>query len=364
MTPPPTTPKKRRLRHNLGNEPTPRRTLKPPPCKDWSSSLNNLRGTLITLFNDFTVIPFGDAELRSPELLLNGYNGLRLTLTDIITSVDCFSRDIRAQHPDLAYLSPKFSMSTQTDDPPPSQPADEEPPVPPTPSPPPLPRSYASVATSHNSGQQCQAPPRHLPSTPRPKPSAVKPLNPVRIVVQLAGITTPPIQDLPVPELFRRLTETCAKIPNSPAPLGMQWNRKNNLIVSFPAGTTRTAIEPLFTEIRSLVGSEKPVIRFNTAWRKVHLAGIRVRNSPDLPITSEEDLRHTLQLNPAFQSLNITVQPTWLKKPENITGTHTSAVVAFEDPDGSIERALLKLTIFAFGETVTLKKWHDRPPVK
>ncbi|EUC59532.1 hypothetical protein RSOL_317110, partial [Rhizoctonia solani AG-3 Rhs1AP] len=130
-------------------------------------------------------------------------------------------------------------------------------------------------------------------------------------------------------------------------------------------GTSRTSIKILYPSIHSLVGSEDPpTIRFDTPWRKIHLAGIRVRDHPDQPITSEEELQQTLQLNPALQALNITIKPTWLKKPENISGTHTSAVIAFEDSDGSIERVLLKSTIFAFGETVKVKKWHDKAPAK
>jgi hypothetical protein len=94
------------------------------------------------------------------------------------------------------------------------------------------------------------------------------------------------------------------------------------------------------------------------------LAGIHARDNIGLPIASEEELRRTLLLNPALQTLNITVQPTWLKKPGAITGTHTSAIVAFEDPDGSVERALLKSTLFAFGEAITTKKWYERPPAR
>ncbi|KDN34738.1 hypothetical protein RSAG8_12180, partial [Rhizoctonia solani AG-8 WAC10335] len=141
--------------------------------------------------------------------------------------------------------------------------------------------------------------------------------------------------------------------------------RRGSVKLASPAGITRTAIKPLYPNIHSLLGSkDKLVIWFDIPWRKIHLAGIRARDSLELPITSEAELRQTLQLNPAFQTLDIAVQPTWLKKPESITGTHTSAVVAFEDKGGSIERALLKLTIFAFGEPVTMKKWHDQPLTK
>ncbi|KEP46380.1 phosphatidylinositol-4-phosphate 5-kinase [Rhizoctonia solani 123E] len=217
----------------------------------------------------------------------------------------------------------------------------------------PPPRSFASVAAGHPP-RQVQPSPR--PSTRKAKPATVKPLDPVRIVVQLTEEPTLPIRNLAAPELFHRLTEACTKSPNAPAPLGAQWNQRNNLILSFPAGTTRTAIESLYPDIRLFLGLPKPTIRFVTPWRKIHLAGIRARNNPGQPVSSEEELRQTLLRNPALQTLNITIQPTWLKKPDNIAGTHTSAIFAFEDPDSTIERALLKSVIFAFGEQVTVKK--------
>ncbi|EUC58955.1 hypothetical protein RSOL_287940, partial [Rhizoctonia solani AG-3 Rhs1AP] len=221
------------------------------------------------------------------------------------------------------------------------------------------------AATPHTLRQQHQAPPRRKPSTPHAKSPPVKSLNPVRLVVQLKRDPTPSIQDLPAQEIFCRLSASSAKVPNAPTPLGVQWNRKNNMIISFPAGTTRTAVKLLYPSIHSLVGSEdEHIIRFDVPWSKVHLAGILARDCLDLPITSEAELRHTLLLNPALQALSITIQPTWLKKPESITGTHTSAVIGFEDPDGSIKRALLKSTIFAFGETVTVKNWYDQLPAK
>ncbi|CUA68733.1 Putative serine/threonine-protein kinase/receptor R818 [Rhizoctonia solani] len=170
---------------------------------------------------------------------------------------------------------------------------------------------------------------------------------------QLKRDPAPPIRDSPARDIFRQLVEYSAKVPNAPTPLGVQWNRRNNLIISFPAGTTRTTIKLLYPSIYSLVCPEdKPHIRFDVPWSKIHLAGILARDRLDLPITSEEELRHTLLLNPALQALNLTVQPTWLKKPENITGTHTSAIIAFEDPDGSIKRTLLKSAIFAFEQYV------------
>ncbi|EUC55880.1 hypothetical protein RSOL_142610, partial [Rhizoctonia solani AG-3 Rhs1AP] len=124
------------------------------------------------------------------------------------------------------------------------------------------------------------------------------------------------------------------------------------LVLSFPSGTTCTTIQLLYPSIHSLLGSnEQPVFRFDVPWSKIHLAGIHARDSLNLPAASVEELQHTL-LNPAIQALKITVQPTWLKKPGEITSTHTSAVIAFEDPDGSVARTLFKSKIWLLANTV------------
>ena len=81
-------------------------------------------------------------------------------------------------------------------------------------------------------------------------------------------------------------------------------------------------------------------------------------------MAAEADLRQSLLLNPAIQALKIAVRALWIRKLENITGTHTSAVITFEDPDGTVERKLMKLALFVFGEKITVKKWLEKPPAK
>ncbi|EUC54166.1 hypothetical protein RSOL_032160 [Rhizoctonia solani AG-3 Rhs1AP] len=349
MPPPPTTPKKRRLRLQQGsNEATPRHTLKPPPQADWSLSLQNLGNTYITLFNDFTTLPLGPMERKSPDHVLRCYNSLRHTLTNLVAAVDAYSHPIEVSYPHLAHLSAMFTMGTQTE-----------------PEPEPKPQPVPAPMPEPEPEPQPEPEPEPEPTPPPQSKTPVKPVNPARIVVDLKNYPTLPIRGLSAPDFFRQLVESCARVPGAPVPLGIQWSRKDNLIISFPAGTTQTSINTLFPTICSLVGTEeKPVIRFDVPWRKLHLAGIRARDSPDSPITSEEDLRQTLLLNLAIKYLNLTVQPAWLKKPESIAGTHTSAIIAFEDPDGTIERSLLKTPIFAFGEPITVKKWHDRSLIK
>ncbi|KAG8751607.1 hypothetical protein FRC11_009222, partial [Ceratobasidium sp. 423] len=109
--------------------------------------------------------------------------------------------------------------------------------------------------------------------------------------------------------------------------------------------------------IRATISSEAEfTLRFDVPWRKIHIAGIRARDDLNSPIAAEDDLRRSPLLNLAIKNLKITVQASWLKKPEATAGTHTSAVIVFEDPEGSVERNLLKSTLFVFGERVTVKK--------
>ncbi|CUA77644.1 hypothetical protein RSOLAG22IIIB_06696 [Rhizoctonia solani] len=316
MPPPPETPRKRI--HVLRDEQClPTYVLKSPPCINWADSVFQLRDTILDSFNDFT-------------------------------KVDNSCCRIVTYNPELASELALQNKQTQTDS------------VEPV-APPPR-RTYASAAVSHTPLQEQPHPP---PTTPRAKPAAAKPTNPVRIVVQLKHFPTLPARDLPARDIYQQLVTSCATIPRAPTPLGVHWNRNNNLIIAFPAGTSRTTIKTLFPSIHSLVGTEDPpVICFDVPWRKVHLAGIHARNNTDQPITPVEELRQTLLLNPALLALKITIQPTWLKKPEAISGTHTSAIIAFEDPDGSVERTLLKSTLFAFGEAITVKKWHEKSPAR
>ncbi|EUC56822.1 hypothetical protein RSOL_201110, partial [Rhizoctonia solani AG-3 Rhs1AP] len=419
MTPPPATPHKRTRRRFSDRDHIPRYASNTPPRLDWLASVRTLLDTAVTLWNDLPHPP-PDVELQAPipELLLANYNNIRTTLSDIATAAERHCLIISRQH-GLAYggwnpptLSFEAQPATYSPSPLslslPSAPAPQSPLLPPSPSPlPPLvnatstsfipvdeeplptappqpasvatihsppsaeepqptsPQTYAAATALHAPRHQHQALPRQRPSTMKNKPTPAKLLSPVRIVVQLKDSPTLAVRALTPPDFFRQLTQACSKVPNAPILLGAHWNRNNNLIVSFPAGTTRTSIKTLYPSIRLFMGSEdKPVIRFDVPWRKVHLAGIRARDDPDHPIASNEVLRQSLQLNPALQAINITIQPTWLKKPESIVGTHSSAVIAFEDPDGSVERMLLKATLFAFGETVTVKRWHDQPPAR
>ncbi|KEP45432.1 hypothetical protein V565_274820, partial [Rhizoctonia solani 123E] len=139
---------------------------------------------------------------------------------------------------------------------------------------PPLQQTYASVAVAHTPLQER---PRPQPTMPSTKHAAAKPTstNPVRIVVLLKHLPTLPMWDIPAQDIYRQLVASSAAIPRAPTPLGVHWNRNNNLIIAFPAGTSRTSIKTLYPSVHSLVSStDLPIIRFDVPWHKIHLAGI------------------------------------------------------------------------------------------
>ncbi|EUC53456.1 hypothetical protein RSOL_001230, partial [Rhizoctonia solani AG-3 Rhs1AP] len=301
-TSPPLTPRKRARRNAEELSSAPASIISPPT--DLSYRVGKTRHTLVTLLNNFTEDMNEDTSLSHAQVV-NGYSCIRLTLTDMLRFVDSTCKSFTDSDPSLLDQSPTLEKQTQTDDLQLITPGSEDP-LPtllPGPTEEHLPttpvRTYASVATSHQPRQAHSRPP--LPSH-KGKSMAAKSLNPVRLIVQLKHEPSLPIRDLPAPTLFRQLMETCATVPNAPIPLGVHWNQKGNLIVAFPAGTSRTAIKKLHPNICLLTGAkDTPTLRFDVPWRRIHLASIRARDHPDQPVASNEELRLTLQLNPAIK---------------------------------------------------------------
>ncbi|KDN41096.1 hypothetical protein RSAG8_07650, partial [Rhizoctonia solani AG-8 WAC10335] len=312
--------------------------------------------TLMQVWNDLSNYEYGDS---SPLTLLSGYNLLWASVAEIYTNIKDEVLRIENENPQLRG-STMVDQQTDTHDLP-------KLPVP-TPAPsvsPQLSKTFAQAAAPSNMTGESTL--RAIPRKTHPAPT--KPSNPTRLIARLHDQPNLPIRNSPATKCFRRLTEAISKSPgqasNGPRLLGVQWNKKGNLILSFSNGTSRTTIKACYPAMRSVLGSESRIeFDFDVPWGRVHLANICAREGEDHILASEQDLQESLQYNPAIQSLKITMKARWLKKPEFITGMHTSAIIAFEDPDGTIEHSLLKSKIFAFGELVTMKKWHTKQPYR
>ncbi|KAL5637436.1 hypothetical protein ACGC1H_004008 [Rhizoctonia solani] len=253
----------------------------------------------------------------------------------------------------------------------------------------PTPRSYAEVACSASlvstdkpsvSSLRSQPPktlrhdfrhapphtPTHSSKGSRPTTSSGKAMRkPVRVVIDFRG--SPPVGyfDTPLTLRFRQLDESARSCRRIPRPLGLHRNKRGNSLVSFPDDTPLDKLRPCLDDIKQCLGISLCFKAYpDVPWAKLHLANIPVRDSPDSPVYSEKALEKTLRLNPAIKDLHIVSPAKWIRPSDKITGTRTSAVLVFEDPDGSITRQLIKAPIFAFGSPITVKRWHPAPPVK
>src|SRR5260221_9986536 len=65
--------------------------------------------------------------------------------------------------------------------------------------------------------------------------------------------------------------------------------------------------------------------------------------------------------NPSYKALKITQMPSWVWVPGTYSISNkdkSSLIVAFEDPDGSLARELIKAkSVFVFGMQATVCKW-------
>ncbi|KDN33186.1 hypothetical protein RSAG8_13723, partial [Rhizoctonia solani AG-8 WAC10335] len=227
------------------------------------------------------------------------------------------------------------------------------------------PRSQPPKTIRHD---LCHAPPHtrtHSSKGSRPTTSLGKPMRkPVRVVIDFRGCPSEGFFDTPLALRFRQLNEFSLSRRTIPRPLGLHCNKRGNLLVSFPDDTPLDKLRLCLEDIKRCLGVAKTFKAYLDVWAKVHIANVPARDSPGSPVYSEKALDETLRLNPAIKDLHIVTPPKWIRPPDKITGTRTSAVLVFEDPDGSIARQLIKAPIFAFGSPITVKRWLATPPVK
>ncbi|KAB5589420.1 hypothetical protein CTheo_7131 [Ceratobasidium theobromae] len=185
-------------------------------------------------------------------------------------------------------------------------------------------------------------------------PPLAKLAAPVQVVLHATRPTANAIPDLP-DEIFCKVAS--ALPPSDTDLLGVSCSRKGNLILIYTVGSSHTSVRASFHNVRAILGlTPEDKLVFDTPWSRVHLVNVMVWTSPEDPIPSSDQLQDTLSLNPAIKALQHTLCPSWLKKPNTNTGTHSSVVLTFEDSDGSLARSLPKTPLFAFGSPIRIRK--------
>ncbi|KAJ1308147.1 hypothetical protein OPQ81_003865 [Rhizoctonia solani] len=143
--------------------------------------------------------------------------------------------------------------------------------------------------------------------------------------------------------------------------LGSHWNPSGNIILTFPPDTPDELVSEHINIIREALNLSSQTVSRDVPWSKLMLLSVFARSRSEDPVYSNKVLYEALIRNPAIANLKITQKPRWVCSPEEIKGFRSSIVFAFEDPDGSIAKSLLRSHIFMFGSPVRIKHWIEKP---
>jgi hypothetical protein len=230
------------------------------------------------------------------------------------------------------------------------------------------PSTYAAAAAT--GVQQAQESQKGSGQTSTPTNSKPNPQKPVEFVVRFPEGKLPREHRLEPPLLVARLNRKFAETPSAQSfrAVAASWTANGNVKIFFPPGANvhELSKEGHLRLIASAVVGEHDthaVTGFNGRWTKLVIGNVLVRHwdSPNQfsPAELMEELRFSNAT--AFENLRVTQEPRFVLPEERIAGSHSSISLAFEDPDGSIGKKLLRTTIFMFGNKTTVREWRDKP---
>ena len=153
-----------------------------------------------------------------------------------------------------------------------------------------------------------------------------------------------------------------------------KWTPKGNLVVFGGPNTPQDCLLATSHILTSAIsawlavpGSSCILARTNVKWSKVLINGVPLFGAGPATSPAPSAALHAslVDNNPSYKALKITQMPSWVRAPATYQPTQEklSLVVAFEDPDGSIARDLIKAkSLFVFGVQATVKKWKYKAP--
>ncbi|KAI9429148.1 hypothetical protein H4582DRAFT_2065746 [Lactarius indigo] len=146
-----------------------------------------------------------------------------------------------------------------------------------------------------------------------------------------------------------------------------RWSGTGNLVLTGGPGTTAQQLFKLEPQIQSIItdflSSPPPLLTVNSKWSKILInnvpTGVTTTSGPASPNDCHLSL---LTHNPIYATLMVTQKPSWVRPPSSLQPhSHSSLVMAFEDPTGAILQQLTKnksLHIFSIESPV--KAWVDK----
>ncbi|KAF9486870.1 hypothetical protein BDN71DRAFT_1594749 [Pleurotus eryngii] len=219
------------------------------------------------------------------------------------------------------------------------------------------PSSYMSAAKSAPSGQ---SKPNQQSKSMAPAPASK---SNTKFVVRFQGRLPPEAERKSSHILFHALNHTFS---NNPAArndgleiLGAEWNRSGNIILTFPFHVNPNTVYNHINLLHPIVdhGLDEVIISHDTKWSKA--VCLRVPSVGfDGHYWDSKALGVLLRRNPIIKNLKITQEPRFVSNPAEGLPPVAPVVFAFEDPDGSKLKELLKTPIFMDGcHTPVSRPW-------
>jgi hypothetical protein len=166
----------------------------------------------------------------------------------------------------------------------------------------------------------------------------------VRIVIRCsrAPKSSNPSTRLPPRTIADRVNAIAAKADPSvfPKVIGVNWNRSNNIILTYPSGTNAAYLADFIKQhgvCEALGIPTDTLISEDVPWSKIMITHVPTGFGDESGVFSDTEVAETFKSsNEWTKNIRFAQQPRWLKKPESINKVLSSIVTSFDDPDGSI----------------------------
>ncbi|KAF7439894.1 hypothetical protein PC9H_000231 [Pleurotus ostreatus] len=224
----------------------------------------------------------------------------------------------------------------------------------------PTPSSYASAAKSAPSSQPK---PAQQPKAVAPAPASK---SNTKFVVRFRGRLPPEAERKSSHVLFHALnhafSNNAAARNDGLEILGAEWNRSGNIILTFPSHVNPNAVYNHINLLHPIVdhGLDEVIISHDTKWSKAVCSRVPSVGF-DGHYWDSKALGVLLRRNPIIKSLKITQEPRFVSNPAEGLPPVAPVVFAFEDPDGSKLKELLKTPIFMDGRHTPVRPWREKP---
>ncbi|KAJ8694381.1 hypothetical protein PTI98_009305 [Pleurotus ostreatus] len=217
------------------------------------------------------------------------------------------------------------------------------------------PTMYAAAAKVGPPGQPKPAQQSKATSTP----PAAKPNT--KFIVRFQGRLPPEVDRKSSQFLFHHLNQVfnnnAAARNDGLEILGTEWNRSGNIVLTFPSHVNPSVVYNHTDLIHSIVDHNlnDVIISHDTKWSKAVCSRVPSMGF-DGHYWDSKALGVLLRRNPVIKNLKITQEPRFVSNPADGLPPVAPVVFAFEDPDGSKLKELLKTPIFMDGRHTPMSR--------